>query len=351
MQSQSPELWLILIFGIVASLSLVIGIIAIIMISQKRMIGAQEERLAEIEKREKENLRLVDELTRLKATLEERVKSRTEELENSLEKLKQAQAQLVLSEKMASLGSLVAGTAHEFNNPLSIISGNLRFLEEYFDFYKRVLTASSAQSVLQKNDATLHDVIADSEKTMTSCTHAVQRLVKLVNSLRQFAHIDDASITEVNIHDELDNILQLSVVSRFPVVRIERKYSGHAQIVCYAGDMVQVLMNLLINACESIERRMQQNALPPGVLSIVTEKAAEGTLRISVIDNGSGIDPSIQNRIFDPFFSTKPIGQGVGLSLATSYRIVQKHNGRMYFHTTPSLTTFTLELPVYQKSF
>jgi signal transduction histidine kinase len=293
--------------------------------------------------------------------LEQKVQERTSELSSTLVRLRQTQAQLIQAEKMSSLGQMVAGIAHEINNPTAFISGNLHHAESYFQDLVEVLQAYQAEypnpspivlDCLESVD--LEFLMSDLPKVLGSLHSGCNRIANIVMGLRNFSRLDESAMKAVDLHEGLENTLmilnhRLMGAGQEPIVRVVKQYGNLPLVSCYANQLNQVFMNLLSNAIDALyERRLQllDDFVP--YLLIETDLVATDRVRISIRDNGSGVDPDVQERIFDPFYTTKPIGQGTGLGLAISYQIVQEqHNGRLSCHSTPTDgTTFTVEIPI-----
>jgi signal transduction histidine kinase len=270
-----------------------------------------------------QNARAFDEIAELNATLEARVEERTLELH-------QAQAQLMQSEKMRSLGQLVAGVAHELNNPIGFVHANLQLLQEYV---RRLVSAQRAGEDTSRIEAAI-------EKLLVRSREGTERVTKIVQDLRTFSRMDQAELAEADLNDEIESTLTLMEPRLRDGVEVVRDFEPLPPVRCYAGQLNQVFMNLLMNACDAMEGkgrihiRTRVRVGPRGVV--------EG-VRLEFRDDGPGIAPEVQARIFEPFFTTKPVGQGTGLGLSLSYGIVERHGGRMLVGSTPGEgTTFVI---------
>jgi signal transduction histidine kinase len=293
-------------------------------------------------------------------SLEQRVEERTQELYQTLENLQKTQAQLVQAEKMSSLGQLVAGVAHEINNPVNFIYGNLSHADEYIQDLLRLL--QTYQQHYPNPDPTLQaeaeaidlDFLAkDLPKLLDSMKVGTERIRHIVLSLRNFSRLDEAEVKPINIHEGLDSTLmilghRLKAKPNRPDIKIIRDYGNLPLIECYAGQLNQVFMNLLSNAIDALEEsiQVQKQSLP--CLTIRTAVVDCAQITICIMDNGLGIPKHVQPRLFNPFFTTKPIGKGTGMGLAISYQIVtERHHGSLDFISEPGQgTEFVITMPV-----
>jgi signal transduction histidine kinase len=267
-----------------------------------------------------ENAKAFDEIAKLNETLEARVEERTDEL-------REMQAQLMQAEKMKSLGQLVAGVAHELNNPIGFVHANLQLLDEYV----KKLSESQSEAETERTREAIAKLIQRSRE-------GTQRVKKIVQDLRTFSRMDQAEIQEVDLHEEIDRNLALMEPRFKNKVRVERHYGQLPRVRCYAGQLNQVFLNLLMNACDAIEEN--------GTIRITTRRVPTG-VRLEFADDGPGIPEEIQGRIFDPFFTTKPVGVGTGLGLSLSHGIIERHGGRIFADSEPGRgATFAIELPL-----
>jgi signal transduction histidine kinase len=323
--------------------------------AEVRLAIAISERMAGAAKQH----RLYQDVRSLNASLEKQVSDRTAELSQTLEHLKQAQAQLVQSEKMSSLGQLVAGIAHEINNPVNFITGNLTHVRQYtealveaFKLYQQQYPAppQAIQAVLQAVD--LEFVEQDLPKLFSSLEVGTTRIRDIVLSLRNFSRLDQAEVKSVDIQEGIDGAL-LILQHRFQAsgILLTRQYSELPIVECFAGQLNQVFMSLIGNAIEAIETRLQQDAAldKPAIepaITIQTQVLDTDLIQIAIQDNGCGIDPTLRSKLFDPFFTTKPVGKGTGLGLSISYQIVQQHGGKLWCQSELNQgTTFYITIP------
>ncbi|MEM1254503.1 MAG: GAF domain-containing protein [Cyanobacteria bacterium P01_H01_bin.21] len=309
---------------------------------------------------ELERQKAIDALEFLNQELEAIVAVRTADLQASYQQLKDTQLQLIQSEKMSSLGHLVAGVAHEINNPVSFIYGNLTPCLEYVNDLSHLI------SLYQKHYSTPHSEIlefikaADIQYTLEDFPHLINsmqtgatRIQSIVKSLRTFSYVQQEGHKAINIHDSIDCtlvILQNRLNGRAgnPAIDVIKDYGELPLIECYGGLLNQVFMNLLVNGIDAIEQRQKVSPDYQGCLMIATSVVSPEKIAIAIRDNGIGMTSEIQDKIFNPFFTTKPVGIGTGMGLSISYKIVTgDHQGQ--FHCSSALdkgTEFVVELPI-----
>lgn len=295
----------------------------------------------------------------------ERAQKRAQELSETLQELKRTQSQLVQSEKMASLGQLVAGIAHEINNPVSFIQGNIEPATEYAnDLLKLVHLYQQHQQQPHPEIQAFAEAIdldflrQDFPELLSSMKIGASRISEIVKSLKTFSRLDEAERKETNLHEGIDSTLtilrnRLKANPPVPEIQVVTEYDSQlSRVECYPGQLNQVFVNLLANAIDAIEEKYRgENAADiaePPQLKIRTQKIQQQSCRIEITDNGIGIPESMQQQLFDPFFTTKPVGQGTGLGLSISYSIiVEKHQGQLQCFSKPGHgTQFIIKLPL-----
>ncbi|MFK7971727.1 MAG: AAA family ATPase [Bacteroidia bacterium] len=301
----------------------------------------------------------------LYASLDEKVKVRTRELNTknqklseTLQALKSTQGQLVQSEKMASLGQLTAGIAHEINNPINFVSANIgpltrdiADLKELFEKAVSLKDAQDIQAALEEMEAFREEIEADElfdevDSLLRGIKEGALRTKNIVAGLKNFSRMDEEEFMLADVHEGLDSTLVLLQNRTKNRIAVKKEYGEIPRISCLPGKLNQVFMNILVNATQAIEGE--------GTITIRTE--AEKTndiatqVRIHISDDGKGMAEDVANRIFEPFYTTKDVGQGTGLGLSISYGIVQQHNGEVEVSSKPGEgTTFTIELPVMRE--
>ncbi len=303
------------------------------------------------------------------AELFNQTQQQAEQLARALGDLRKTQTQLIQAEKISSLGQLVAGIAHEINNPVNFIHGNLSPAREYTEdllkliqLYQQDHPEPSPQVREHADAIDLQFIAADLPKLLSSMKVGADRIRQIVLSLLNFSRLDQADMKEVNIHEGIESTLlilqhRLKAQSGSPGIQVIRDYGNLPLVECYAGQLNQVFMNILSNAIDAIDQMQEQMPAPPtGEITIrtwvVPESGACPCIGISIADNGPGIPAAIRNRIFDPFFTTKPVGKGTGLGLATSYQIVVEQHGGMFKCVSEAGqgTEFWIEIPIRQTS-
>jgi signal transduction histidine kinase len=296
---------------------------------------------------------------------EARERDKSQQLEQAIDNLKRTQTQLIQTEKNSSLGQLVAGVAHEINNPVGFIHGNLIHVQHYADsllnlvhLYQKHYPNPISEIEKEAENIDLDFLQDDLPKILTSMRIGTDRIRQIVLSLRNFSRMDESEFKEVDIHEGIDStllILQHRLKARleYPEIKVIRDYGDLPLVECYAGQLNQVFMNILANAIDALEEiNTQQVACwidkHPCCITICTSVVDSQWVKIAIADNGNGIPESIQTQIFNPFFTTKPVGKGTGMGMAISYQIItEKHGGTLRCFSTPEKgTEFEICIPV-----
>ncbi len=292
-----------------------------------------------------------------------------QELTKTLETLQYAQSQLIQAEKMSSLGQLAAGMAHEINNPITFIHGNIEYAHTYaqtlFDVVEQLLALvpelpSDVQDYLQQVE--LDFIRQDFPKVLLSLKRGVERINSLMLSLRVFSRLQEAQLKKVDLHEGIESTLmllahRLNAQPRRPEIVINCQFGTIPLVECYASQINQVFMNILTNAIDAIDDRwLQSPNYGQPTITINTACPSSGQVRVQISNNGVKIPDSAQHRLFDPFFSTKPVGKGVGLGLSICYDVVfEKHHGSITYQSpvadSKDGAQFTIDLPIYHSPF
>ncbi len=297
-----------------------------------------------------------DNLSSYSNLLENQVAERTTALENVSLQLNEALTQLLQSEKLAALGQLAAGVAHEINNPIGYVNSNLGTLKGYIKDMLRIIRAYEAtsraspfspdvQAKLQrlKDELELDFLCQDAPQSITESLEGISRVCKIVQDLKNFAHVDvNPEWIPADLHECLDSTLNIANNEIKYKARVVKEYGNIPEIECLPSQLNQVFLNLLVNAAQAISEET------PGVISVRTS-ADDKEVQVEISDTGSGISPENLKQIFDPFFTTKPVGLGTGLGLSLSYGIVKRHNGRIEVRSQLGQgTTFSITLPIHR---
>lgn len=290
------------------------------------------------------------------------LRKKTNHLETALEELKHTQSQLIQTEKMSSLGHLVAGVAHEINNPVNCVYGNLIHATEYIqdlldllELYGEHYPEPVTEIVDVAETIEIEFLKEDLPKLLDSMKIGADRIRQIVLSLRSFSRIDDTEKKNVNIHEGIDNTLlilqnRLKGKSGRKEIKVIKEYADVINIDCFPGQLNQVFMNLLSNAIDALEEyEHQHKSVHPALeIRIRTEILDNGYIAIRIADNGPGMTAEVKQKLFEPFFTTKPVGKGTGLGLSISYQIiVEKHGGFLHCNSNPGQgTEFIIEIPI-----
>ncbi len=306
------------------------------------------------------------------------LKAANNQLKLTLKELENTQSQLIQTEKMSSLGQLVAGIAHEINNPVNFVYGNTTIASEYtgnllnfVGLYQKYYPhpVPEIQAAIEEID--LDFIKEDLPKILSSIKMGAERIRQIVLSLRNFSRLDEAEIKKVDIHEGIDSTLlilqhRLKGQGKHPNIQVIKEYGNLPKIYCYPGQINQVFMNILINAIDTLKESIlgcqvsvvnvkttgnQHLTTNDPQIRICTDVLDNNQVIIKIVDNGCGMTEEVKQKIFDPFFTTKPVGSGTGLGMSISYQIVNKHGGQLKCISTPLQgTEFLIEIPISIKS-
>jgi len=308
--------------------------------------------------------------------IEVQLRQQAEDLAQALEELQRTQAQMIQAEKMSSLGQLVAGIAHEINNPVNFIHGNLRYLEEHTQDLLRLVHLYQTSNVPKFQNGSCDSVLAeppnalqtlceeidleyiqeDLPKILNSMKVGTQRIRQIVLSLRNFSRMDEAEFKAVDIHEGIDSTLmilqnRLKQKPELPGIRVIKNYSSLPLVECYAGQLNQVFINILANAIDALEQRIENEVFIP-TITIDTALIDSDWVKIAIADNGLGMPEKVEKQVFNPFFTTKPVGKGTGMGMSISYQIIaEKHTGKLECHSKLGQgTEFVITIPIRNRS-
>ncbi|MGD1704690.1 sensor histidine kinase [Dapis sp. BLCC M229] len=290
---------------------------------------------------------------------EAKSREKAEKLQQTLNELIETQAQLIQAEKLSSLGQLVAGIAHEVNNPINFLKGNLypannylQDLLELVNLYQKKIPIPGVEISQKIEEIELEFLSEDLPKVLNSMHIATDRICELVKSLKNFSRLDEADMKPVDIHSGIDSTLlilnhRLKEKQNCPAIQVLKEYADLPKVECYPGQLNQVFMNILANGIDALEESVFRGKNSAPQIRVMTKLIDEKWVMIKICDNGIGIPKNVQSKLFDPFFTTKPIGKGTGLGLSISYNIVvEKHKGLLKCVSSPSQgTEFTIEIP------
>ncbi|WP_341738513.1 response regulator [Microcoleus sp. CAWBG640] len=331
-------------------------------VSLRQLAEQLEKRVAE------RTAELSDTNDRLKQEVKERQQVQ-ENLQKSLLELQQAQTLLIQNEKMSALGQMVAGIAHEINNPVNFICGNLNYVRDYtqdiltvLNLYQKHYPDPPVEIETKSEAVDLQFIKKDLIKMLESMQVGGDRIRELIFSMRYFSRQEGLEMKQINLHESIDSTLmilknRLKFKPNRPTIEVIKKYSSQVVTVeCLGGEINQVFMNILANAIDAIEEFSIQGNTDeikpnPYLIQISTELSKYNTVTIKISDSGAGISEEVRGKIFDPFFTTKPIGKGTGIGLSISWHIVvEKHGGMLRCTSIPGKgTEFAIDLPIQQQ--
>ncbi|RUS97501.1 hypothetical protein DSM106972_084490 [Dulcicalothrix desertica PCC 7102] len=304
-------------------------------------------------------------LQQLTQGLEQRVADRTQELSQALHNLQTAQIKLVQAEKLATLGQLVAGIAHEINNPVNFVHANLYHVNQYtkgllelLKLYQKHCPSSNPEILAKQEEIDLDYLAEDIPQILSSMEVGTERICDIVQSLRNFSRHDEADVKVVDIHDGIESTMMLLRNRLKPKlnhmeIQVVKKYSNLPQVECYAGKINQVFMNILSNAIEALEDKLDNHdtCIMSPAIYISTEVLRNNRIEIRISDNGPGMPEHVKKRLFEPFFTTKPVGKGTGLGMSISHQIITElHGGTLQCISNPGKgAEFIIEIPIQQQ--
>ena len=360
--SNNPTESLVLLQSFIGVIALTTLVLSGVITEREQAQKALKNTLEQLELR-------VEERTIALSLANECLQEQATKLEFALKELQRTQAQLIQTEKMSSLGQLVAGIAHEINNPINFIYGNLEYAKQYsqkliylLEVYQQHYPHPKLEVQQEVENMELDYILEDLPKLLYSMKMGTERIRQTVVSLRNFSRLDEAEMKQVDIHEGIDSALmilqhRLKENAGKSAINTIKEYGKLPQIECYVGQLNQVFMNIITNAIDALEEAGKSNLLS-GVKSVpptiwihtgVIDSSGD-RIYVQIKDNGPGMTEEAKKQLFNPFFSTKPVGKGTGLGLAISYQIVvEKHKGKLKCYSHPGEgTELTIEIPVRQ---
>ncbi len=317
----------------------------------------------------KEQAEAQEKLAFYSQSLEQKVQERTQKLEQTLNQLQSTQAQLIQREKMSSLGQLVAGIAHEINNPVNFIHGNIEYTKDYLQDLLKLVEVYQKEypnptEVIEEEieNIDLEFLQEDLPNILNSMETGSERIREIVKSLRTFSRLDEAEYKKIDLHENIESTLMI-IQNRLKAkpnrceIKVVKDYGKLPLVECYAGQLNQVFMNLFINAIDALEEKIVKNIekindkeFTNPLISVSTESLNSQRIAIHIADNGLGMTEEIRQKMFNPFYTTKPVGKGTGLGLAISYQVVvDRHHGELMCFSTPGKgTEFIIQIPIKQ---
>jgi signal transduction histidine kinase len=289
--------------------------------------------------------------------LEQKVNERTTELQQALKNLKDAQTQLVDQEKMASLGQLTAGIAHEINNPINFVTSNVSPLKRDIAMINQLIDDIETIAVKEENTADerqqqinnlkrnidLDYLREEIDFLLKGIGEGAGRTAEIVKGLRIFSRLDEDAIKKADVVEGIESTI-IIINNQLNKINIEKNFTGNRIIDCYPGKLNQVFLNLLTNAIYAVKQKFGSEE---GGLISISSKSDDNFVYLSFKDNGIGMDENTQKHIFEPFFTTKPVGEGTGLGMSIVFKTIEQHKGGITLHSTPGIgTEFNIKLPI-----
>ncbi|MGB3508926.1 MAG: ATP-binding protein [Microcoleaceae cyanobacterium] len=327
--------------------------------------------LLRLEKRERANNNFIvlnQKIEQLKAEIEHRRQAEAK-LKQTLNELQVTQMQLIHQEKLSGLGQIAAGVAHEINNPVSFIHGNLIPAQEYakdllrlVKLYQQYYPDPVPEIQAEIEEIDLEFLMEDLVKLLKSMTVGTQRISQVVNSMRTFSRLDEFETKYVDLHEGLESTLmilqhRLKIKANHSTIEVIKNYGKLPEVECYCGQINQVFMNILSNAIDALNEKSQEKniqEIPANLpqIKIQTELLNSDWVTIRIADNGTGISEQVKSKLFEPFFTTKEVGKGTGLGLSISHNIItEKHDGKLFCHSELGQgTEFVIQIPIHLKT-